>query len=73
MFRELIDYNVRAICVSFGALKSEMGKEVNRKYNLSPDTFMNPEEIAKYIVFTISFDDQLIADELVLNRIHEYD
>lgn len=73
LFKELIEYNVRSICVSFGTLQSEMGKEVTKKHNLSSKTFLNPKEIAEYIVYTISFDDQLITDELVLNRIHEYD
>lgn len=73
LFKELINYNVRPICISFGTLLSEMGEEVTRKYNLKPDTFINPKEVAKFIVFTISFDDQMISNEVLLNRIHEYD
>lgn len=73
LFKELIKYNVRPICISFGTLLSEMGGEVTRKYNLKPDTFIDPKEVAEYIVFAISFDDQMISNEVLLNRIHEYD
>jgi 3-oxoacyl-[acyl-carrier protein] reductase len=71
LFKELINYNVRPICISFGTLLSEMGEEVTRKYNLKPDTFIDPKEVAEYIVFTISFDGQMVSNEVLLNRIHE--
>ena len=73
LFKELIKYNVRAICVSFGSLLSEMGEEVTRKYKLDPKTFIDPKEVAKYIAFAISFDEQMISNEVLLNRIHEFD
>lgn len=73
LFKELINYNVRPICVSFGSLLSEMGKEVTRKHGLQPNTFIDPKEVAEYISFAISFDNQMIPDEILLNRIHEYD
>jgi len=73
LFKELINYNIRPICISFGTLLSEMGKEVTRKVDLQPDTFIDPKEVAEYIVFAISFDGQMVSNEVLLNRIHEWD
>jgi short-subunit dehydrogenase len=67
LFKELNDYNIRVYCVSPGGTQTEMGKEClgNQDYS----TFLEPEEIAKYIIFNLKFDNQLIATEIRLNRI----
>ena len=37
--------------------------------NENYDTFMNPNEIAEFITFAISFDNNLISSEVRLGRI----
>ena len=44
-----------------------MGKKVK---NQDFDTFLDPIEIAKYIIFSISFDDEMISNEIQLKRIN---
>ena len=42
-----------------------MGKlSSNQKF----ETFLKPKEIAEYVEFVISFDKQLISEEIRLNR-----
>ena len=36
--------------------------------NADFDTFMEPEEVAEYVVFNSSFDGNLVSEELRLNR-----
>jgi short-subunit dehydrogenase len=62
---ELKEYNVRIYCVSPGSVKTDMGKLVK---NQNYDTFINPQEIAEYIAFIISFDDTMVSEEIRLNR-----
>ena len=66
LFKELNDYNIRVFCVSPGGTQTEMGKEClgNQDYN----TFLDPKEIAEYVIFNLKFDNQLIDTELRLNR-----
>ena len=46
-------------------VKTEMGKKVTwQDYN----TFINPEDIAEYVSFIISFDGDMVVDEVRLNR-----
>ncbi len=62
---ELKKDNVRTFCVSPASVKTEMGKLIkNQNFN----TFINPDEIAEYIVFIISFDKEMISEEIRLNR-----
>jgi len=57
--------NVRTFCVSPGSIKTEMGKKVkNQDFN----TFIEPKELAKYIGFIVSFDGNMISEEIRLNR-----
>ena len=67
LFNELKDYGVRVICISPGSIKTDMGKEVE---NLGQDfsTFIEPEELADYIVYTTCLDGNMIAEEVRLNR-----
>jgi short-subunit dehydrogenase len=65
--KELKPNNVRTYCISPGSIKTDMGK-ISKDQNF--ETFLNPIEIAKYLVFIISFDNELISDEIRLNRIN---
>jgi hypothetical protein len=31
-------------------------------------TFLNPKEVAEFVILTISFDSEMIVDEIRLNR-----
>lgn len=65
LHNELRKYNIRTFCVSPGGLKTKMGKLIkNQKF----DTLIDPKEVAEYIVFISSFDDEMISDEVKLNR-----
>jgi short-subunit dehydrogenase len=67
LYDEYKDHNVRAFCFSPGSIKTEMGRKVK---NQDFDTFINPEEIAKYIIFSISFDQAMISNEVQLKRVN---
>ena len=62
---ELKEYNIRTFCVSPGSVRTEMGKLVR---NQNFETFIDPKEIAEYIIFISSFDGALISEEIRLNR-----
>jgi short-subunit dehydrogenase len=64
---ELKSENVRTFCISPGSIKTEMGK-MTKDQNF--ETFLDPKEIAKYLVFIISFDKELISEEIRLNRMN---
>jgi len=59
--------NIRSYCFSPGSIQTEMGKKVK---NQDFDTFIDPEEIAKYIAISISFDNEMISNEIQLKRIN---
>jgi len=59
-------HNVRSFCISPGSIKTEMGKTLVEQ---DFDTFLNPEEVAESVVFVISYDKEMMIDELRLNRI----
>jgi len=62
---ELKEYGVRVFCVSPASVKTEMGRKVTwQDYN----TFIDPEDIAKYVSFIISFNKDMVSDEIRLNR-----
>lgn len=63
--KELKEHNVRTFCISPGSSQTEMAKiSTDQDYT----TFINPKEIAEYISFIISFNNELISDEIRLNR-----
>lgn len=65
LYPELKESGVRVFCVSPASVKTEMGKKVTwQDYN----TFIDPEDIAEYISFIISFDGDMVVDEVRLNR-----
>jgi len=62
---ELRRYNIRTFCISPRGLKTKMGKLIkNQKF----DTLIDPKEVAEYIIFISSFDDEMISEEVRLNR-----
>ena len=63
---ELKEHNIRVFCVSPSGTKTEMGKLIESQ---DFDTFLNPEEVADYIVYISSFDAEMISEEIKLNRI----
>ena len=64
-YDELKDHNIKTFCFSPGSVKTEMGKKVK---NQDFSTFIDPGELAEYIGFTISFDSDMISEELRINR-----
>lgn len=67
LFNELKEYGVRTYCISPGSIKTKMGK-------LSKDqdykTFLEPSEVAEYVEFIMSFNNDLVSEEIRLNRIN---
>ena len=43
-------------------------KEISKSKDQNFETFLDPAEVAESIVFVISFDENLVMDELRLNR-----
>jgi len=68
LYQELKTKGVRVMVVSPGSIKTEMGREVE-KLGQTYDTFMEPSEIASYVVYNASFDGNLVCEELRLNRL----
>ena len=66
LFNEFKKKNVRVFCVSPGSSKTKMGK---KSKNQNFETFINPKEIAEYIVNLIKFNKEMIVEESRLNRI----
>ena len=65
---ELKEYNVRTFCVSPGSIKTPMGKSV---VGQSYETFLNPSEIAELVGRLISFDSEMISQEIQLHRMNQ--
>ena len=68
LYKELKGDNVRVICVSPGSIKTEMGRKVE-ELGQDFDTFMEPDELAEYIVYSSSLDGNMISEEIRLNRV----
>jgi len=67
LFSELKENNVRVYSISPGSTQTKMGKlSKDQKF----ETFLKPKEIADYVAFVIKFDNQLISEEIRLNRMH---
>jgi short-subunit dehydrogenase len=62
---ELKQFNVRSYCISPSSTQSKMGMATKGQ---SYETFLHPGDIAKYVVFTISFDSNIISEEVFLKR-----
>ncbi len=62
---ELKKHNVRTYCISPSSTKSNMGLATpNQDYS----TFLDPDDVAKYIVFSISFNSNIMVEEMFLKR-----
>lgn len=67
LYEELKTKQVRVYSFSPGSIKTKMGKKIlHQNY----DTFMSAGEVASFIIFSISFDSQLMTNEIRLNRIN---
>ncbi len=64
---ELKPHGVRVICVSPGTIKTDMGRDVE-KLGQTYDTFMDPDEVARYIVYNTELDGNMVSEEIRLNR-----
>jgi 3-oxoacyl-[acyl-carrier protein] reductase len=69
LFLELKNNNVRVFLIAPHTIISRMGKIVERNTDEKMSDFINPEEVVEYIVFAIKFDNQMISEEVRLNRI----
>jgi len=66
LYEEMRGENVRVMSLNPGSIRTEMGKSVpNQDFN----TFLDPVDIARYLAFVISFDKELVAEEVRLNRL----
>ena len=65
VYEEMRNKKVRVFSINPGSVRTEMGKLV-----LGQDftTFLDPLDVAKYLVFLISFDSEVISEEVRLNR-----
>jgi len=66
LYDELKEEGIRVYSVSPGSIQTSMGLQVR---NQDYDTFMRPEEIADFIVKIISYDSNMISEEIRLNRV----
>jgi NAD(P)-dependent dehydrogenase (short-subunit alcohol dehydrogenase family) len=66
LYQELKKRGVRTFCLSPGSVQTEMGKRVPGQLF---ETFIRPEEAAQYLAFMISFDGEMISEEVRLNRV----
>jgi len=62
---ELKNHNIRTFCVSPSGTKTEMGKLIKGQ---NFDTLLEPKDIAEYIAFILSFDNEMVTEEIRLNR-----
>ena len=65
LFLELKSDNVRVYSISPGSMQTAMGESDTRQ---DFSTFVTPEEVADYVIFCMSFDKELISEEIRLNR-----
>ena len=62
---ELKQFNVRSYYISPSSTQSRMGIMTKGQ---DYETFLHPNDIAKYVVFSISFDSNLVSEEIFLKR-----
>ena len=49
---------------SFAELATKIINTIDQNFK----TFLDPKEVAQFIIFSITFDNEMIADEIRLNR-----
>ena len=62
---ELKQFNVRSYYISPSSTQSKMGMATKGQ---DYSTFLDPDDIAKYVVFTLSFDGNSVVEEIFLKR-----
>ena len=63
---ELKEHSIRTYCLSPSSTQGKMGKKsTDQDYS----TFLSPSEIAEYVEFIISFDSNVMVEELMLKRL----
>jgi 3-oxoacyl-[acyl-carrier protein] reductase len=62
---ELKRFNVRSYYISPSSTQSKMGMATKGQ---DYETFLHPSDIAKYVVFSISFDSNIMSEEIFLKR-----
>jgi NAD(P)-dependent dehydrogenase (short-subunit alcohol dehydrogenase family) len=67
LFHEFKGRGVRIFCLSPGSIQTDMGRKVPGQ---TYETFMRPDEVARYLTFIISFDAEMISEEVRLNRVN---
>ena len=65
LYNELKEKNVRTVCISPGSIKTPMGKKVK---NQNYEDFIDPKEISKILVSVIQLNNEMVIDEIRLNR-----
>jgi len=66
IYNELRGDNVRVHCISPAGTKTKMGKLIkDQDYK----TFLEPKEIARFITSLISYDGNMVSEEIRLNRV----
>jgi len=65
LYEEFKNTGVRVFTVSPGSMQTPMGATDTRQ---DYSTFIDPKEVAEYIVFIISYDKEMISEEIRLNR-----
>jgi len=68
IYQEFKSDNVRVLTISPGSIQTEMGRKVE-ELGQDYDTFINPKELAEYVVYVSSFDKEMISEEVRLNRL----
>jgi len=66
LYQELKPYGIRTYTVSPGSIQTDMGATDTRQ---DFSTFLDPKEVAEYILFIVSYHNELIAEEVRLNRV----
>jgi 3-oxoacyl-[acyl-carrier protein] reductase len=62
---ELKQFNVRTFCISPSSTQSKMGLATKGQ---DYSTFLDPEDVAKYVVFAISHNSNIVSEEIFLKR-----
>jgi NAD(P)-dependent dehydrogenase (short-subunit alcohol dehydrogenase family) len=66
LYQELKEENIRVYSYSPGSIRTPMGA-TDKRQDFS--TFLDPKEVAEYVAFMMSYDSELISEEVRVNRI----
>ena len=66
VYKELRVHNVRTFCISPGSIKTQMGRKVKSDFK----SFIDPHELSQLIVNITSYDNEMISEEIQINRIN---